>query len=133
MTPRKKERTLQWVQWVVSGALFASVSTTAGVLAYNVYHHAVKVLSLVWSGVSFVVITGCAMLLLYFAQLIDARRRVFIYAAVLAGLLGTLASFLLLGNLGVDDAGAPIAMFFGSTMTVTAVLVLMGLSGFRAK
>jgi hypothetical protein len=44
-----------------------------------------------------------------------------------------MAFFLLLGKLGINDDGAPIAMFFGSTTTATAVLVLMGLSGFRAR
>lgn len=127
------ERTLQWLQWIVSAALFAASSATAGLVAYDVYHHAAKALSLAWSGVTFVVITGCAMLLLYFAQLIDPRRRVYTYAAVLAGLLGTLLSFLVLGTLGVNDGGAPIVMFFGSTITATAVLVLMGLSGFKAR
>jgi hypothetical protein len=43
--------------------------------------------------------TACAMLLLYFAQLVDPPR---------------------LGKLGVTDGGALIAMFFGSTMTATA-------------
>ena len=127
------ERTLRWLQWIVSIALFLSTSTTAGIVAYNVYRHTAKALSLAWSGVSFVVITSCAMLLLYFAQLIDSRRRGYTYAAVLAGLLGALAFFLLLGKLGVDDDGAPIVIFFGSTITATAVLVLTGLSGFKAR
>lgn len=127
------ERTLQWVQWIVSAALFVSISITAGIVAHGVYSHAAKVLSLAWSGVTFVVITACAMLLVYFAQLIDPRRRMYIYAAVLAGLLGTLAFFLLFGMLGKDAEGAPIVIFFGSTMTATAMLVLTGLSGFKAR
>jgi hypothetical protein len=127
------ERTLRRLQWVVSIALFVSVSITAGIVAYNVYHHAAKALSLAWSGVTFVVILACAALLLYFAQLVDPLRRLYIYAAVLTGLLGALAFFILLGILGVIADGAPIAIFFGSTMTATAMLMLIGLSGFKAR
>jgi TIR domain len=127
------ERTLRWVQWIVSVALLVSIAATTGNVAYNVYNHAARVLSLAWSGVTFVVITGCAMLLLNFAQLIDPSRRVYTYAAALVGLSGTLAFFLLLGALGVNDNGAPIIIFFGSTITAAAVLVLIGLSGFKAK
>ncbi len=127
------ERTLRFVQWIVSLALFVSMSVTSGIVAYNIYHHAAKGLSLAWSGVTFVVILGCATLLLYFAQLIDPLRRAYTYAAVVAGLLGTLAFFLLLGKLGVNDDGAPIVMFWGSTMTATLLLVLMNLSGFKAR
>jgi hypothetical protein len=127
------ERTLESLQWVVSAALFVSVVMTVGIVAYNIYHHVAKALSLAWSGVTFVVLTGSAMLLLYFAHLIDARRRSYTYAAVLMALLGTLAFFLVLGKLGIGDEGAPVVMFFGSTTTAAAVLVLIGLSRFKAK
>jgi hypothetical protein len=145
------ERKLQLVQWVVSGALFLAISLTVGIVAFNVYGAAPKgpaacralptatvltaegVLSRLWSGVTFVVITASAMLLVYFAQLVDRRRRVYIYAAVLTGLLGTLTFWILFGIIGADSCTAPIIMFFGSTTIATAMLALMGLSGFKAR
>ncbi len=135
------ERTLRWVQWAVSLALFLAVSGTAGVVAYNASHpgannffndaeHGRPFLSLAWSAVTFVVISCCVVLLLYFAQLVDAGRRIYIYAAVAAGLAGTLVSFLLLR---VGESNAPIQAFFESTITAIAVLVLAALSGFKAR
>jgi hypothetical protein len=81
--------------------------------------------------VTFVVIVGSSMLLLVFAHLIDESKRWYVYAGGLVGLLGSCACFVWLELL--DDATEPIAMFFGSTVTAIAVLILMNLSGFKAR
>lgn len=128
------ERTLQRVQWVISLALFLTITATAAIVAWNVFNFpGAHPLSLSLSGVSFVVITGCAMVLLFFARLIDTAKRAYVYAAVVVGLLGTLTFFLWLGVLDVTNMKAPIVMFFGSTITGIAMLALMSLSGFKAR
>jgi len=129
------EKILQWVRLVISIALFAAMFTTTGIVAWNVTEKA-KELKLqpveLWqSGVTFVVIVGSSMLLLVFAHLIDESKRRYVYAGGLVGLLGSCACFVWLGPL--DDATEPIAMFFGSTITAIAVLILMNLSGFKAR
>lgn len=129
------DRILQWVRLVISIALFAAMSFTTGIVAWNVTEKAEALrlapLELWQSGVTFVVIVGSSMLLLAFAHLVDESKRGYVYAAGLAGLLGSCACFIWLGPL--SEANEPIAMFFGSTVTATAVLVLMNLSGFKAK
>jgi hypothetical protein len=147
------ERILHWVRLAISIALFAAISFTTGVVALKVAAKIAKELQPrlldVWrlvdwlwsidpgplklwqSGVTFVVIVGSSMLLLVFAHLVDESKRGYVYAASLVGLLGSCACFIWLEPL--NDAMEPIAMFFGSTVTATAVLILMNLSGFKAK
>ena len=129
------ERILQWVRLVISVALFAAMVTTTGIVAWNVADKAkesrLQPLELWQSGVTFVVIVGSSMLLLVFAHLIDESKRWYVYAGGLVGLLGSCACFVWLELL--DDATEPIAMFFGSTVTAIAVLILMNLSGFKAR
>ena len=129
------EKILQWVRLVISIALFAAMFTTTGIVAWNVTEKAKELklqpLELWQSGVTFVVIVGSSMLLLVFAHLIDESKRRYVYAGGLVGLLGSCACFVWLGPL--DDATEPIAMFFGSTITAIALLILMNLSGFKAR
>jgi hypothetical protein len=129
------ERILQWVRWVISIALFAAMSFTTGIVAWNVAEKVEKLqlqpLELWQSGVTFIVIVGSSMLLLAFAHLVEESKRWFVYASGLIGLLGSCACFIWLGPL--SEAKEPIGMFFGSTVTATAVLILMNLSGFKAK
>jgi len=129
------EKILQWVRLVISIALFAAMFTTTGMVAWNVAEKAKELklqpLELWQSGVTFVVIVGSSMLLLVFAHLIDESKRRYVYAGGLVGLLGSCACFVWLGPL--DDSTEPIAMFFGSTITAIAMLILMNLSGFKAK
>jgi hypothetical protein len=129
------ERILQWVRLVISIALFAAMFITTGIVAWNVAEKAKELklhpLELWQSGVTFVVIVGSSMLLLVFAHLIDESKRWYVYAGGLVGLFGSCACFIWLGPL--DDATEPIGMFFGSTVTATAVLILMNLSGFKAR
>ena len=129
------ERTLQYVRLLISIALFAAVSITTGIVAWTVAEKAnalkVQPLALWQSGITFVVIVGSSMLLLVCAHLIDASKRWYVYAAGLLGLLGSGACFIWLAFL--NDATEPITMFFGSSVTATAVLIVMNLSGFKAK
>ena len=129
------ERTLQWVRLVISFALFIAVTVTTGWLARN-WLDARKGVELELDagvlGINFVVILASSVLLLSFVRLIDPSRRVYVYAAALAGLLGTFVCFLAYKPLapGVPESAG---MFFGSTVTAMAVLGLMNLSGFKAR
>lgn len=146
------ERILQHVRLVISIALFIAITFTTGVVTLKetelIGYLAPQSLQ-VWepvrwlwridpwplklwqSGVSFFVIVGSAMLLLAFAHLVDDFKRSFVYAAGLVGLFGSGACFIWLSPLA--ETTEPIAMFFGSTVTATAVLGLMNLSGFKAR
>jgi len=126
------ERTLVAVQWVVSIALFLAIAGTAVTVAWNLLHGA-QPLPLALSGVSFVTIVASAVVLLYFARLMDADARRYVYGAVVMGLLGALAFWLVFGTMGVNDPKVPIVMFGGSTVIGTAMLVLMNLSRFKPR
>lgn len=126
------ERTLRAVQWLISLALFLSVSVTAGLFTQHVMRRPGTMPLELWqSGVTFVVVLGSVMLLLLVVRLVDPPRRRWIHAAAATGVFGTLASFASLARL--NDAEEPTAMFFASTVTATAVLALMNLSGFKAR
>jgi len=126
------ERTLVAVQWVVSIALFLAIAGTAVTVAWNLLNGA-QPLPLALSGVSFVTIVASAVVLLYFARLMDADARRYVYGAVVMGLLGVLAFWLVFGTMGVNDPNVPIVMFGGSTVIGTAMLVLMNLSRFKPR
>jgi hypothetical protein len=141
------ERTLQWLRVVISVALFASVTLTLGVACWLWFHGQIeadavtgKVLkagpvqevTAALLGITFIVIVGCSMLLLFFARLFDPPRRPYAYAAALVGLLGTLTFFVLYWVFdGVVHESA--GMVFGSTVTALAVLILMNQTGFKAR
>jgi hypothetical protein len=127
------ERILRWVRIAISLALFLSIGLTIGTVARRWYQgEGTQPLDPGLLGVTFVVIVGSSMLLLMFAHLIDSSRRIYAYAAAIVGLTGTLVCFIAykLLNAGLHDSAA---MFFGSTLTALAVLVLMNESGFRAR
>lgn len=126
------ERTLIAVQWVVSLALLLAVAGTAGTVAWNLYHDAPP-LSLALSGVTFLVVVICAVVLLYYARLMDPGARRYVYAAVLTGLLGTLAFWLVFGTDILKAGREPEVMFGGSTLVAVAVLALMNLSRFKPR
>jgi hypothetical protein len=137
------ERTLRLVQWVVTLALVLAIAGTAGVVAFNLAAHtpaecdaarrAALPLSLALSGVSFVVVTGVAMVLLFVARLFQAAARRWIYAAVAIALGGTLASWLAFGAMGIEDCRVPVVMFGASTLVGCLVLGLMSLSRFKER
>lgn len=128
------ERTLQRVRLVVSFALFAAVAVTMGWLCLTWFQlDAGKelVLDVGVLGITFVVLVGSSVVLLFFARLVDPPRRIHVHAAGVVGLAGTFACFVAYKFLN----GAPLsaAMVFGSTVTAMAVLVLMNESGFKAR
>lgn len=88
-------------------------------------------LTLATSGLIFLAIVPCSVLLFVFAHLVDRARRSFFLAAAWAGAVGTLSLFLLLKP--ICDAYEPSSMYFGSMVTAMVVFALMNLSGFRAK
>jgi hypothetical protein len=127
------ERILHAVRVVISTALSLAVMLTIGGIALKWYQgKGGEPLDPGLLGVTFVVAVGSSMLLLMFAHLIDSSRRLYAYAAAMAGLLGTLVCFVAykLLDSGLHDSAA---MFFGSTVTALAVLGLMNESGFKAR
>lgn len=134
------ERTLRVTQHVVTLALLLTVAGTTAVVSRNLFQtlkcdtETLRVpLSLALSGVSFVVVVGCAFVLLFFARLLEAAARRWVYAAVAAGIVGTLAFWLIFGALGIGDCRVPVVMFGGSTLSATAMLALMSLSRFKPR
>lgn len=116
-------------QLVISTALVLAVAGTCAWIARN-HLRGEPLLSLAVSGVTFVVISGCVVLLLFIVRMVDESRRLYIHLAWGTGLLGTLVSFL---SLDVDDKLEPLTMACASTSIAITMLALMGLSGFKAR
>ena len=76
------------------------------------------------SGITFVAILASSIVLLLSARLMDPPRRRFAYAAVVVGLGGTFAYYVLLLPLN-GLVAEPIMGFFASTVIAVAMLVLM--------
>jgi TIR domain len=127
------ERTLQWLRVVISLALSAAVTVTTGVVCWHWYAgQGADPMAPALLGITFIVVVGASMLLLFFARLFDPPRRPWAYAAALVGLVGTLVCFILYWwlNEGLHESAA---MVFGSTVTAMAVLILMNQTGFKAR
>jgi hypothetical protein len=88
-------------------------------------------LSLWQSGITFLAVGPCSVLLFVFARLVDEARRLYFLGAAWVGTVGTLTSFLLLKP--ICNAYEPVFMFFGSTVTALLMLALMNVSGFRPR
>ncbi len=116
-------------QVVISAALVLAVAGTCAWIARN-HLRGEPLLSLAVSGVTFVVISGCVVLLLFIVRMVDESRRLYIHLAWATGLLGTFVSFL---SLDVDDKLEPLTMACASTSIAITMLALMGLSGFKAR
>jgi hypothetical protein len=138
------ERTLATVQWVVSLALVVAIALPAVLVALD--HFQARSLeqalfSRAMSGFSFVVISACVAVLLFFARLVDPSSRGWIHAAAAVGLAGTLGAFLWVGfglgpagpSTGINHPKLPMLVFACSTVTAAAVLALMNLSRFKAR
>jgi len=133
------EKKLDRIRLVISLALFATVLFTTGTVAWKSYQLLLQlalpektpILALWESGISHMVIMASAVLLLVSGPLVDVSRRRYVYASGIIGGLGTLICFVLLDPL--NTLQEPIAMFFGSTIIATAMLVFMNLSGFKPK
>lgn len=138
------ERKLRLIRTTVAIALFAAMAYTTTMLMLQVGPQATELirtakqsgierewpLALWQSGVTFVVLIGCAMLLFLYAHLVDASQRLWAYASGGVALLGTFVCFLLLKPLREWET---VGMFLGSTLTAAAVLVLMIIAGFKAR
>lgn len=138
------ERKLRLIRTTVAIALFAAMAYTTTMLMLQVGPLATQLiraakkggvevewpLTLWQSGVTFVVLIGCAMLLFLYAHLVDASQRLWAYASGGVALLGTFVCFLLLKPLKEWET---IGMFLGSTLTAAAVLALMIIAGFKAR
>lgn len=138
------ERKLRLIRATVAIALFAAMAYTTTMLMLQVGPLATQLIraakqggtELEWplalwqSGVTFVVLIGCAMLLFLYAHLVDASQRLWAYASGGVALVGTFVCFLLLKPLQEWET---IGMFLGSTLTAAAVLVLMVIAGFKAR
>ena len=127
------ERVLQWLRVVISVALFAAVTMTTGIVCWKWFDgRGDQALEPALLGITFIVIVGSSMLLLFFARLFDPPRRNYAYASALVGLMGTLTCFILYWSLdpGLHESAA---MVFGSTVTAMAVLGLMNQTAFKAR
>lgn len=126
------EKKLDLLRLTVSLLLFATISVTTGIVAWNTFDgQKIPPLQFWQSGVPFVVIIACSVLLLLSASMIDTSRRWYVYASGLTGLLGSLVCYTLV--LPLNDLAEPISNYFGSTVIASAILVLMNLSGFKPK
>lgn len=88
-------------------------------------------LSLAQSGITFLAIVPCSVLLFVFARLVEETRRSYFLAAAWLGAVGSTAAFILLEP--IPAPYEPIAMFFGATVTALLMFAFMNLSGFRPK
>ena len=129
--PSANERKLDWIRAVISFALFASLSFTAGVISWNFLHGKNELLQLWQPGLPFVVIIASTLLLSSIANLIDEERRRYIYASSISGALGSLVFFILL--LFLNEAQESMTMFFGANLTGTLMFAFMNMSGFKSK
>lgn len=137
------ERTLQWLRVVISTVLCAVVAGITGVVCWYWFHgqlglapglpgKAMQGMNAALLATPFIAIAACSALLLYFARLFDPPRRVYAFAAALAGMLGTLVFFILYWHVDGDiHESATVA--FGANLTATVVLVLMNQTGFKAR
>ncbi len=84
------------------------------------------------AAVNFVCILVTTLLLAAARTWVEQSRRKFIWAAVVLGALGTLCSFIFYVATNQENpVGAHTAMFTASSIIITGMLVLMGLSGFK--
>lgn len=130
------ERTLRAVQLFVTLALWLVIAIPMAIVAANGFSTtalATALISLAQSGLPYVAIVGICTVMLFYVRLVDPVQRIWIYAAVAAGLAGTLIFFLLFGWLGRNDARVPLLVTFGSTVTAALVMALAGASGFKAR
>jgi len=133
------EKKLDRIRLAISLSLLAAIVFTTATVAWKSYELLLRlqlpektpILALWESGISHMVIMASSVLLLVSAPLIDASRRWYAYTSGLIGGFGVLICFVLLARL--DAVQEPIAMFFGSTIIATAMLVFMNLSGFKPK
>lgn len=129
--PSASERKIDRVRMAISFALFASLSFTAGVIAWNFLQEKEMLLQLWQAGTPFVAIIASILLLSTITNLIDEDRRRYIYSAIISGALGSLIFFILL--LFLNEGQEPIISFLGSVAVGTLMSAFMNMSGFKTK
>ncbi len=129
--PSANERKLGAINMGISLALFASLSFSSGMVAYNFLQGQGQLLQLWQPGVPFVVIIAGSLLLSSIVNLVDDERRVYIQASIAVGALGSLVFFVSL--LFLKESQEAIIMFFGATLTGTLMFAFMNMSGFKSK
>ncbi len=129
--PSASERKLDLIRMGISFALFASLSFVAGTVSWNYFQAKSELLQLWQAGVPFVVIISSTLLLSSITNLIDEERRLYMYASIISGALGSFVFFLLL--LPINETQEPISLFFGSVLVGTLMFAFMNMSGFKAK
>jgi TIR domain len=92
-----------------------------------------KVFTPSMAAVNFVAITVAVLMLVAASTWVAPARRRFIWAAVGLGALGTLGCFVFyLSTSFASPVGAHTTVYAAGTIIITGMLVLMGLSGFKA-
>jgi len=157
--PSATERKLNGLNLLISLVLLLPVLATCGILVWNIICHIAQTnplpdwlsglgcpslespssdsalkqwpLSLAQSGITFLAIVPCSVLLFVFARLVEETRRSYFLAAAWLGAVGSTAAFILLEP--IPAPYEPIAMFFGATVTALLMFAFMNLSGFRPK
>jgi hypothetical protein len=157
--PSATERKLNGLNLLISLVLLLPVLVTCGILAWNVICLIAQTnprpdwlsvsgcptpetpcfdsdpkqwpLSLAQSGITFLAIVPCSVLLFVFARLVEETRRSYFLAAAWLGAIGSTSAFILLKP--IPDPYEPIAIFFGATVTALLMFAFMNLSGFRPK
>ncbi|MGK7912520.1 MAG: toll/interleukin-1 receptor domain-containing protein [Synechococcus sp.] len=124
------ERTLGWVNILISCALFATTAFTPPQPPTD--QSSDSGLTYVESTVTYFAIAGSTILLFVIALLVDPAKRRLVYASALCGALGMGISFISL-TLVDEDRNEPVSLFVGSTLTVTGMFALMNQSGFKPK
>ena len=148
------ERTLGWVNLVISCALFATTAFTAITVGRYLWEPSEGTqpieqttivgkgnadsetvdasLTYVESTVTYFAIAGSTIVLFIFAPLVAPAKRRMIYASALCGAFGMGISVISL-TLVPEDRNEPVLLFVGSTLTATGMFALMNQSGFKPK
>ncbi|MEZ5538171.1 MAG: toll/interleukin-1 receptor domain-containing protein [Thiolinea sp.] len=123
------EQRLDLIRAVSTLALLVASVVTTGMVSYRAGQ--TPFLELWQAGLSFIAIVGVSVLLLVYARLLDETKRKYFYLGGLSGLAGTLLLYVLVYFFPDDQE--PIALYFGSTVTIGLMFVFMCFSGFKSR
>jgi len=129
--PSANERLLDRVRAAISLAFCLSVTTTTGIVVWNVFFNNEVLLQPWHAGISFTAAALSTLGLMSIKDLIATDKRPYIMASIWTGTIGCLSFFVLLVLLASDTE--PIVMYFGSTMVISIMFALMVMSGFKVK
>lgn len=131
--PSASERKLYWVRLAASFAIFASLSLTAGIVAWNDVGKNDELLTEWQSSIPFIIIMASAFLISSIRNLIEEDRRYYIDASAASGAIGSFLFFILSIFLEETPDLERRVAFFGAIMIGTLMLAFMNMSGFKAK